>query len=219
MDVSTKATNVGVSIIVANKCPLNVTTTTTTSTTTTSTTKTTTTTSTTSIDCKTVRTEGTEVITEESSYNPNTKELTISVPSHGNREAATFIIGEIVTSIVYPQECLISDTTQSDQDLLNGAENTGDGCKDTVELKESDLDNRYSFSIVLRVLSGEDIAQLPKSIQDACKGKTVRRTTSIVVDEETFNNTDTFIDGTSFDGCNPTTTQSPGCLNKRVSNS
>ena len=141
------------------------------------------------------------------------------MPSHGNREAATFIIGEIVTCIVYPQECLVSDTTQSDQDLLNGAENSGDGCKDTVELKESDLDNSYSFSIVLRVLSEEDIAQLPKSIRDACKGKTVRRATSIVVDEETFKNTDTFIDGASFDGCNPTTTQSPGCPNKKVSNS
>ena len=168
------------------------------------------------IDRKTVRTEGDEVIIEESSYNPNTKELTIGVPSHGNREAATFIIGEIVTCIVYPQECLVSDTTQSDQDLLNGAENTGDGNTDIVELKETDLDNSYSFSIVLRVLSEEDIAQLPKSIQDACKGKTVRRTTSIVVDEETFNNTDTFIDGTSFDGCNPTTTQSPGYPNKKL---
>ena len=168
-------------------------------------------------DRKTIRTEETEVIIEESSFDPNTKELTISVPSHGNREAATFIIGEIVTCIVYPQECLVSDTTKNDQDLLNGAENTGNGNTDIVELKETDLENSYSFSIVVRVLSAEEIAQLPQSIQDASKGKTVRRATSIVVDEETFKNTDTFIDGSDFNGCNPTTTQSPGCANKNVS--
>ena len=167
-------------------------------------------------NCTTVRTEGGEVITEESSFDPNTKELTISVPSHGNREAATFIIGETKTCIVYPQECLVSDTAQIDLDLLNGAENMGDGCKDTVELKETDLDNSYSFNIDLGVLSGEEIAKLPQSIQNVCEGKTVRGETSIVVDEEIFNNNDTFIDGSSFDGCNPPTTQSPGCTNKKV---
>ena len=125
-----------------------------------------------------------------------------------------------MTCIVYPQECLISDTTQSDLDLLNGAENTGDGNKRIVELKETDLDNSYSFNIVLRVLSDEDKGKLPKTIQDASNGKTVRRATSVVVNEETFKSTDTFIDGSDFDDCNSqSTTQTPGCANKRVGKS
>ena len=121
-----------------------------------------------------------------------------------------------MTCIVYPQECLVSDTTQSDLDLLNGAENTGDGCKDTVELKETDLGNSYTFNIDLGVLSEEEIANLPQSIEDACEGKTLRGETSIIVDDETFNKNDTFIDGSGFDECNPQTTQSPGCANKKV---
>ena len=166
-------------------------------------------------ECKTVRTEGGEVITEESSFNPNTKELTISVPAHGSRDAATFIIGETKTCIVYPNECLVSDSTQDDLDLLNGAENTGDGCKDTAELKETDLDKSYSFNIDLGILSADEIAQLPQSIQDACDGKTVRGSSHVDVDEETFNN-DTFIDGNVFDSCPSTTTQSSECANAKV---
>ena len=167
------------------------------------------------IECKTVRTEGGEVITEESSFNPNTKELTISVPAHGSRDAATFIIGETKTCIVYPNECFVTDTIQSDLDLLNGAENTGDGCKDTPELTETDLNKTCTVNIDKGILSAEEIDQLPQSIQDACDGKTVRGSTSVDVDQETCNTNGT-IEQPVLPDCQPTTTQSPGCANTKV---
>ena len=167
------------------------------------------------IECKTVRTEGGEVITEDSSFNPNTKELTIRVPAHGSRDAATFIIGETKTCIVYPNECFVTDTTQSDLDLLNGAENTGDGCKDTPELTETDLTKTCTVNIDKGILSAEDIDQLPQSIQDACDGKTVRGSSSVDVDQETCNTNGT-IENPGLPDCQPTTTRSPGCANTKV---
>ena len=166
-------------------------------------------------ECKTVRTEGGEVITEESSFNRNTRELTISVPAHGSRDAATFIIGETKTCIVYPNECLVSDSTRDDLDLLNGAENTGDGCKDTAELQETDLSKSCSLNIDQGILSADQIAQLPKSVQDACDGKTVRGTLLVDASVETCT-TNVTINGTDVGNCPKTTTPSPGCANKKV---
>ena len=166
-------------------------------------------------ECKTVRTEGGEVITEESSFNPNTRELTISVSAHGSRDAATFIIGETKTCIVYPNECFVSDSTQDDLDLLNGAENTGDGCKDTPELKETDLTKSCSLKIDQGILPTEEIDKLPKSIQDACDGKTVRGTLLVDASVETCT-TNVTINETDVGNCPKTTTPTPGCANKKV---
>ena len=138
------------------------------------------------IECETIRMEGGEAIKEMSSYNPNTKELTIYVPYHGTRPSTTFIISETKSAIIYDQECLVADTSQDYLDVLNGAENTGDGCKDIQELAESDLSNRYFYNIDQGILSEDDIAKLPLSIQDACASKIIRGTVTIPVDKPTF---------------------------------
>jgi len=141
------------------------------------------------IECETVRMEGGEAIKEKSSYDPNTKELTIYVPLHGTRPSIIFLISETKTAIIYDQECLVADTSQDYLDVLNGAENTGDGCKDIKELAESDLSNHYFYNIDQGILSEDDIAKLPLSIQDACALKIIRGTVTVPVDEPTFNNT------------------------------
>ena len=158
--------------------------------------------------------EGGEAIKEESSYDPNTKELTISVPSHRGRMAAKFIIGETRCVTVYPQECLVYDTPQYLLDLLNGAENSGDGCKETVELKESDLEDHYVYNVILGEMSKAEIAKLPKSFQFACP-ITCIWTTTVETNKTTFINNDTVIEDPTGE-CSPATTTSPGCSKSKV---
>ena len=159
--------------------------------------------------CQTIRIEGGEVIKEESSYNPNTRELTINVPSHGDRPATTFIIGETKTVTVYALECLVTDTPDHLLDLLDGAENIGDACNSTVELTEGDLRDRYSYTIGKGVLSEEEIAELPQSIQEACELKIIRFVVTIPTTTPPGNGTIV-----NPEGCPPPPT--PGCAKPKV---
>ena len=165
-------------------------------------------------ECQSIRMEKGEAIKEESSYDPNTKELTISVPSHRGRMAAKFIIGERWCGTVYPQECLIYETPQYLLNLLNGAENSGDGCKETVELKESDLENHYVYNVIRGEMSKEEISKLPKSLQYACPEVCIW-TTTVETNETTFKNNETVIEDPTGN-CVDTTTTSPGCKSKVI---
>ena len=175
--------------------------------------------------CQTIRKEGDEVIKEESSYDPNTRELTIHVPSHGSRPATTFIIGETVTAIVYPQECLVSNTPEYLLELLVGAESSRGSCNGTAELTENDLVDKYSYVIAKGAMSKAKIAELPLSIQNACKPKPGPGDKpdfpQIIVCEIPLPQplpvlpNDTFIP-LPGDDC-PVTTPNPGCAKSKVS--
>ena len=135
------------------------------------------------IETKTIFTEGDEVVEQKESYNPDTKELTLSVPAHGNNVALTAIIGvdQMVTS--YDNYCVLGDPPADHTTEVN--ENSSSG--DEAEVDPDSVDKVYTFNVVEGELTDAERAALPESFQTACKDKPIQKSKKIVVDEATYN--------------------------------
>ena len=136
------------------------------------------------VETKTIFTEGDEVVEQEESYNPDTKELTLTVPAHGDNVALTAIIGvdQMVTS--YDNYCVLGDPPTDHTTEVYESSSSSD---DANEVDPDSVDKVYTFNVVEGELTDAERAELPESFKTACKGKPIQKTKRIVVDEATFN--------------------------------
>ena len=136
------------------------------------------------IEQSTIFTEGDEVVEQKESYNPDTKELTLSVPAHGDNVAVTAIIGvdRMVTS--YDNYCVLGDPPADHTTEVN--ENSASSDQEN-EVDPDSIDKVYTFNVVEGELTDAERAALPESFQTACKDKPIQKSRQIAVDEATFN--------------------------------
>jgi len=134
-------------------------------------------------ETSTIFTEGDEIVEQKESYNPDTKEMTLSVPAHGNNVALKAIIGaaQMVTS--YDNYCVVGDSPDDVTTKFSGRSSRSD----VDEVDSATVVKVYSFNVVEGDMTDAERAQLPESFQNACKDKPIQKTKRVVVDEATFN--------------------------------
>ena len=135
------------------------------------------------IEKSTIFTEGDEVVEQKESYNPDTKELTLSVPAHGDNVAVTAIIGvdQMVTS--YDNYCVVGDPPADHTTEVYENSSTDEGN----EVDPASVVKVYSFNVVEGEMTEAEKAALPESFKTACKDKPIQKSKKIEVDEATFN--------------------------------
>ena len=129
----------------------------------------------------TIFTEGDEVFEQKESFDPESKELTLSVPAHGGNVALKAIIGvdKMITS--YDNYCVFGDppadhTTEVSERSTDNVD----------EVNSESVVKIYSFNLVEGEMTEAERAELPESFKTACKDKPILKTARIVVDENTF---------------------------------
>ena len=124
------------------------------------------------------------MVEQKESFNPDTKELTLSVPAHGNNVALTAIIGvdQMVTS--YDNYCVLGDPPSDFTTEVNENSASSDEAN---EVDPDSVEKVYTFNVVEEELTDTEKAELPESFQTACKDKPIQKSKNIVVDEATFN--------------------------------
>ena len=137
------------------------------------------------VETKTIFTEGDEVVEQNESYNPDTKELTLSVPAHGSNVALTAIIREDQMVTSYDNYCVLGDPPA---DHTTEVYENSDSVDEADEIDSASIVKVFSFNVVEGELTDAERAELPESFQTACKDKTIQKTRRIVVDEATFYN-------------------------------
>ena len=139
------------------------------------------------VESKTVFVEGDEVVEQTESFNTETNELTISVPAHGDRVANTVIIGEdsVVTS--YDQYCVL---TNEHEDFVKPATSRSSDATNFVET--GDVETVYTFNIVEDDINDTEKDELSDSFKNLCGNKPIKKSSKVVVDEDTFNDLGVF---------------------------
>ena len=128
------------------------------------------------VESSSVRVEEGEVIVQQNSFNKDTQELTMMVPAHGDRVAATIIVGDKKMATVFPQYCIVTDPPANFT--------VGDGTSDDAEI---DTEKVYSVDEDAGEMSEEEVASLSETIRTACANKAIRKANKLNVDETTFN--------------------------------
>lgn len=160
------------------------------------------------IETKTIFTEGDEVVEQTESYNPDTNEVTLSVPAHGTNVALTAIIGEESMVTSYDNYCVVGDPPANHTNSVSESSNSTD---EADELDSTTIVKVYYLNVVEGEMTEAEREALPESFKTACQGKPIQKTKKVVVDEATFNQ-DNF---DSVEGVRAVTRQS-GCSNQKV---
>ena len=136
------------------------------------------------------RTDGNEIVKETSVYNPDSKELTISVYAHSTRNSVNIIIGEISTVAVFDVDAYVFNTPSNYLDILNGAENN-DGSKDVIEMikSETELQEMFSFNLDLGDLTVDEFNKLSEPVKNILVTKRVRKSQSIKANKDLYEQT------------------------------
>ena len=167
-----------------------------------------------------LRPENGEIVKEKTSYNPETKELSISVYAHSTRDAVTIVIGEIMTVIVFDNDAFVLNTTKHFLDILNGAEN-GQGSKseEAIEIvkSETELKERFSLNRDLGDLTISELTELSEYMQALIASKRVKKVEPIDVDKDQYRQTNntTLIDINLLSKC-PPPPPPPACPSAKV---
>ena len=142
----------------------------------------------------TVFVEGDEVVEQAQSYDPDTKELTVSVPAHSDREAITLIYGETSMVTSYNTYCIIGDSPE-DLDTSSYENPKPDS---STPLNSSDVQSVFIFNVLDEDDMSEDEKEtLPESFKTLCESKTIRRASQVIVNETVFEQSN-FFDSTLF---------------------
>ena len=141
-------------------------------------------------ETKTFFVEGEEVVEQTKSYNSVTKELSIHVPAHADREAVDIIIGLTNKITSFKRYCNLADIPEHfDMSLYENPQTRNvRGTTPSLALNTSSVDTSYHFDVVDRYLTDEETDALPKSFKDLCKNKPIKLTSSLSVDVNTYNN-------------------------------
>ena len=180
--------------LVSENCSTTTTTTTTISTTTTTTetgetpTLITTTSPSLKVNSSTVFVEGDVVVEQIQSYDPDTKELTVSVPAHSDREAITVILGETSMITAYNAYCIFGD---SPDDLDTSSYETPKPDTST-HLNTSDVQKVFIFNVIEEEMTDDEKESLPESFKTLCESKTIRKTSQVKVNETVYDQSNFF---------------------------
>ena len=136
------------------------------------------------IETKTIFTEGDEVVEQSESYNPDTNEVTLSVPAHGSNVALTAIIGEESMVTAFDNYCVVGDPPANHTNSVSEDSNSTDEAE---EIDSNTIVKVYYLNVVEGEMTEAERDALPESFKTACKDKPIQKTKKVVVDEATFN--------------------------------
>ena len=102
------------------------------------------------IETKTIFTEGDEVVEQTESYNPDTNEVTLSVPAHGSNVALTAIIGEESMVTSYDNYCVVGEPPANHTNSVSESSNSTD--------EADELDS----TTIVKVRDSNGMSELPQ---------------------------------------------------------
>ena len=123
------------------------------------------------------------MVEQTQSYNPNTKELTVNVPAHSDREAITVIYGETSMVTSYTAYCIMGDAPADfDTSTYNNPQS-----ESPAPLDSSNVESVFIFNVVGEgEMTDDEKENLPESFKSLCGSKPVFTSSKVVVDEDTF---------------------------------
>ena len=127
--------------------------------------------------------EGGEVLEQTQSFNPNTRELSVSVPSHGDREAVTIIYGEKEMVTAHDTYCLVGEPPKD----LNISVYENKKLLPDRPLNHNNVSSVFIFNVIDEdEMTNYEKESLPESFKALCKNKSLRRTSQVTVDKTIF---------------------------------
>ena len=140
-------------------------------------------------ESKTVFVEGDEVIEQTESFDPIANELTLIVPSHGDREATTVIIGESSMVTSYEQYCVLGERPE---DHINAVNDKSQSSKPSTFLNASTIETVYVFNVIGDEVNDNEKETLSDSFKNLCGGKPIKKSRSVTVDKNAFEKLNVF---------------------------
>ena len=127
--------------------------------------------------------EGGEILEQTQSFNPNTRELTVSVPAHGDREAVTIIYGEKEMVTAHDTYCLVGEPPKD----LNMSVYENKKLLPDRPLYHNNVSSVFIFNVIDEdEMTKNEKKSLPESFKALCKNKALRRTSQVNVDKTIF---------------------------------
>ena len=149
----------------------------------------------TSVPLKTSKTkfalEGGEDLEQEQTFNPNTRELSVSVPAHGDREAVTVIYGEKDMVTAHDTYCLVGKPPKDLDKSFYENENK----QIETPLNHNDVKSeKFIFNLIdQNEMTDKEKKYLPESFKTLCKNKALRRTNQVTVNKTMFEENKPFL--------------------------
>ena len=149
----------------------------------------------TSVPLKTSKTkfalEGGEDLEQEQTFNPNTRELSVSVPAHGDREAVTVIYGEKDMVTAHDTYCLVGKPPKDLDKSFYENENK----QIETPLNHNDVKSeKFIFNLIdQNEMTDNEKESLPESFKTLCKNKALRRTNQVTVNKTMFEENKPFL--------------------------
>ena len=142
------------------------------------------------VNSTTVFVEGDVVVEQIESYDPNTKELSVSVPAHMDREAITMIYGETLMVTAFNAYCIIGDRP----DDFNTSFYETPKTKNLTPLNSSDVQSVYIFNVIddEKEMTDDEKESLPESFKTLCESKIISKSSRSNVNETVFEHSDIF---------------------------
>ena len=136
---------------------------------------------------KTIFIEGDTVVEQEDSFDPETGDVQIKVPAHGNNVAITFLVAGqsntrssafgMVTS--FDDYCLVGPAP------ANFSTSAYSNPEELDEFTNSTI-KRYNLNIIEGDLTQEERDSLPESFQVVCRDKSIKKGRQVAVTEDSF---------------------------------
>ena len=135
------------------------------------------------VNSSTIFVQGDEVVEQTQSYDPNTKQLTVSVPAHGDREAVTVIYGEASMVTAYTAYCLVGDTPEE----MDTSSYESPKPESSTTVNSSSVNSVFIFNVIdENEMTDNEKESLPESFRKLCENKSIRKSSSVYVDETIF---------------------------------
>ena len=151
--------------------------------------------SSTSVPLKTSKTkfvlEGGEDLEQEQTFNPKNRELSVSVPAHGDREAVTIIYGEKEMVTAHDTYCLVGKPPIDLDKSIYENENK----QIETPLNHNDVKSeKFIFNLIEQnEMTDNEKESLPESFKTLCKNKALRRTSQVTVNKTMFEENKPFL--------------------------
>ena len=135
--------------------------------------------------------EGGEDLEQEQTFNPNTRELSVSVPAHGDREAVTVIYGEKDMVTAHDTYCLVGKPPKDLDKSFYENENK----QIETPLNHNDVKSeKFIFNLIdQNEMTDNEKESLPESFKTLCKNKALRRTSQVTVNKTMFEENKPFL--------------------------
>ena len=169
-------------------------------------------------EIKTFFVEGDEVVEQIKSYNSDTRELSIKVPAHADREAVDILFGESKMITSHQRYCTYGEAPEHFD--LSVYENPRKrklfkATTPSSALNSSSVSSGYYFDVVDGYLTDEEKEALPTNFRYLCGNKPIKLTSKLIVDQNSFNNLKLF-NGSSLSQTGRWIGRKPKLLNRKA---